>query len=286
MVCSEFASPERETSRFGSADASAKRSRLGIGPCDGSGGPVVRPPVVRRLLVDMMGPASSGLAVASGADAADATPDTATGAGAAASGHGRAAAGASGAVGAAAAAPSAAAGMSSGEPPSKRARTDAWAPPPTPPPALAHAAPPAAGPTASALPAGTAVVSAALPTAGHAAAGGVAPVDAAPRAAPLPAAQQVQHYALVHPRQFATVGQLSRAIHSSMAANGALPPSQTQLRLLAGSRGHPAAAAQDGTLAACFSNCPPPAQEAAAAAGAVSGSAAARSRLNALLKGL
>lgn len=242
-VCSDFASPERETSRLGSADGSAKRTRLGIGPCNGSGGLVVRPPVVRRLLVD--GPGFNGLGFAA---AAAAGTDIAASAEPAGSNRPP---------------------LQRSPPSSRRSLSLAPAEPLVPPAADCTAAQPtsaAAGPPA--------------------AAGGLPP-------RPPPPAQQVQHYALVHPQQFATLAQLSRAIHTSMAATAGIPAAADMQ--LAPQNGRQSAACQpllEGLeqglpVAACNGFAAQHGSTAKAAGGISStGSAAARSRLNALLEGV
>ncbi len=101
---------------------------------------------------------------------------------------------------------------------------------------------------------------------------------------PPPAAVQVQHYALVHPSVLAslrpgphTLEQLSSAIYSSMAG-------QQQLQQLRQPASVPLPSSCGG-LAKGFAHGAACAEPAARAPGGSSSSAAARSRLNALLEG-
>lgn len=102
---------------------------------------------------------------------------------------------------------------------------------------------------------------------------------------------QVQHYALVHPRQFATLETLRHAIHTSMAASAKLPaahqppPACTPVNNSElGAWGQ----ALDGRAPGGVlpGGCSGAVGAAGPKAGSSNGSAAARSRLNALLEGV
>lgn len=106
---------------------------------------------------------------------------------------------------------------------------------------------------------------------------------------PPPAAVQVQHYALVHPSVLAnlrpgphTLEQLSSAIYSSMARQQ--QPQQLQQLQQQQPAGAPLPSSCGG-LAKGFAHGAACAEPAARAPGGSSSSAAARSRLNALLEG-